>query len=471
MLADMTDNASAGISKKVTLIITTTASFVLPFLISSVNIALPTMGREFAMEAVVMGWVSTVYFLAVAMSQVPFGRLADIHGRKKIFTYGVVLSTLASFACAFSNSVFLLIFFRALQGIGSGMTFNTSVAILTSVFPAEERGRALGISMTGTYIGISMGPLIGGILTEHFGWQSIFFLSALLGLMLTVLVFWRLKGEWAEARGERFDVLGSIILGVAVAVGMYGFSALPTTLGIVLFVAGVLCMLVFVRWEARTDSPILNLSLFRKNTVFVFSNLAALITYSSTFAVTFLLSLYLQYTGGLSPQTAGLILVVSSVVTTIFTPIAGRLSDRIEPRLVAAVGMMFLGVALLVLVFSTGEMAMGLIIAALAIYGIGIGLFSSPNTNAVMGSVDRRFLGVASGTLGTMRTSGMMLSMGIVMILFSIYIGDAQITPEYYPAFLTSMRTGFIIFVVLSFGGIFAQLAGIKVRGAQRTNP
>lgn len=456
----MTDNASAGASKKVVLIISTTASFILPFMVAAVNIALPTMGREFAMKAVVMGWVATVYFLAVAMSQVPVGRLADIYGRKKIFTFGVVLFTLSSFLCAFANSVLLIIIYRALQGFGSAMTFSTGLAILTSVFPAEERGRALGINMAGIYIGISVGPLIGGVLTEHFGWQSIFFLSALLGLALSALVFWGLRGEWADSRGERFDVTGSIMFGVAVAAGIYGFSVLPTRLGIVLFVVGVLGMLAFVWWEGRTDSPILNLSHFRKNTVFVFSNLAALITYSATFAVSFLLSLYLQYIKGLSPQMAGLVLIASSVLMSIFTPISGRLSDRIEPRLVASAGMVFNWVAILLLIFIADETALGLIIASLVIFGIGIGLFASPNTNAVMSSVEKRFLGVASGALGTMRTSGMMLSMGIVMILFSIYMGQVQITPDYYPAFLTSTKVGFIIFTVLSFGAIFAQLAG-----------
>jgi EmrB/QacA subfamily drug resistance transporter len=456
----MENGMNIGTIKKVTLIVSTVASFILPFQAAAVNIALPTMGREFAMEAVVLSWVATVYFLAVAMCQVPVGRLADIYGRKKIFTCGVVLFTISSFLCAFSNSVLFIIIYRALQGIGSAMAFSTGVAILTSVFPAEERGRALGISMAGIYLGISVAPFIGGVLTEYFGWRSIFHVSALLGLVLAALVLWGLKGEWADSRGERFDVIGSILFSVAIVVGMYGFSRLPDTLGIVLVVVGILGMLAFIRWETRTDSPILNLSLFRKNTVFVFSNLAALITYSATYAVSFLLSLYLQYIKGLSPQMAGLILIASSIFMAIFTPIAGRLSDRVEPRLVASAGMVFNCVAIVLLIFITDETVLGLILTSLVLYGIGIGIFASPNTNAVMGSVERKFLGVASGALGTMRTSGMILSMGIMMILFSTYIGEAQITPDYYPAFLTSVKVGFIIFTVLSFGAIFAQLAG-----------
>lgn len=466
----MVESMSVSVNRKITLIITAVSVFVSPFMVSSINIALPTIGKEFSMGAVLLGWVATCFLLASAAFLVPCGRLADIYGRKKIFLYGILLFTLSSFLCGIANSAIWLISFRVLQGISGAMTMGTAVAVLTSVFPAEERGRAIGINMAATYLGLSLGPFLGGILTQQLGWRSIFFVSTFLSLVVAVLVFWRLKGEWAEARGEKFDVLGSIAFGLSIIVLMYGFTVLPTTLGIVLVLLSVLGLLAFVWWEARVESPVLNISLFKKNAAFVFSNMATLINYSSAFAMSFLLSLYLQYTKGFSPQTAGLILVVSPVVMTIFAPIAGRFSDRIEPRLVASVGMMFTFVALLLFVFLTDETALGFIVTGLAIYGVGTGLFSSPNTNAVMGSVEKRFFGVAAGTVATMRSCGMMLSMGIVMILFSLYIGKAQITPEYYPAFLTSVKAGFIIFTVLSFGGIFAQLAGRRARQVQSTD-
>jgi len=445
-------------NKNVILFIATTTSFILPFLVSAVTVALPTMGREFGMEAVVMSWVGTIYFLAVAISQVPFGRLSDIFGRRRLFVMGLVLTTFACYLGGIANTVPLLMVSRALQGLGSGMTFNNSVAILTSVFPRNERGRALGISMAGTYGGISMGPLLGGVLTEYLGWQSIFFVSAILGVMLLVLVLVTLKGEWREARGEKFDLAGSITYSVAVALFMYGFSSLPSLLGAILFAAGVAGLYLFVRLEMRTASPVFELNLFRRNRIFFFSNLAALITYMSTFAVTFLLSLYLQYIRGFSAERAGLVLIASSVMMTIFTPISGRISDRVEPRLVATLGMALNCVAVVLLIFLGDATAIWFIIVVLVFYGVGIGLFASPNTNAVMGSVEPKFLALASGTQGTMRTSGMMLSMGIMMVLFSIYIGRAEITPEYYPQFMTSFRVGFIIFTLLGIGGLIAQL-------------
>ena len=454
---------NVGVTKRVTLIISATAVFVSSFMGSSVNIALPTIGKELAMGAVALGWVNNAMPLASAAVLLPAGRLADIYGRKKIFLCGILLFAISSFLCAISNSATSLISCRVVQGISMGMTASTSVAILTSVFPTEERGRAIGINVGSVYFGFSVGPFLGGVLTQHLGWQSIFFLGAFLNLMVAILVFWRLRGEWADARGEKFDVVGSIVFGISIVVMMYGFSVLPTTPGIILVFLGISGMTAFVWWETKQTSPLINLGLFRKNTVFVFSNLVTLINYSATFTVSFLLSLYLQYTKGLSPQTAGLILVANPVVMTIFAPLAGRLSDRVEPRKIASVGMAFSSVALVLFVFLNNDTALWFIIAALAILGAGTGLFSSPNTNAVMGSVEKKFFGVASGTLATMRTCGMTLGMGIIMILFSLYIGNVQITPEYYPAFLVSMKVGFIIFAVLCFGGVFAQLAGRRI--------
>ncbi len=472
----MTHGSTDGANKNIILIIATISAFVVPFFVSSITIALPKMGSDFHMEAVVMSWVSTVYFLAIAIVQVPMGRLADIFGRKKLYMLGLVISVFASIGGALAGSVEVLLISRAFQGIGAGMMFNTIIAILTSVYPAETRGKALGISMAGTYGGLIFGPLVGGYLTGRFGWQSIFILSACFGILLLILVYLSLKGEWREARGDRLDLIGSIIYIVSIALFMYGFSVLPAQDAVVIhvagkivdipgfaiFVVGVAGLLCFIRWESRAASPVLDFRLFKNNRVFLFSNLATLINYLATFAVTFLLSLYLQYIKGLSPQTAGLVLIASAIPMTIITPLAGRLSDRIEPRLVAAAGMMVSCAALVLLVFLHDATPLWYVILTLVVYGTGIGLFSSPNTNAIMGSVARKVLGVASGTVGTMRTGGMMMSMGIMMILFTLFIGQAEITPEYYPDFLTSVRVGFGVFAALGVGGVVAQLSARK---------
>ena len=458
------DLAIPSTSKGVALLIASMSSFLTPFTSSSVNIALPSIGTKLSLDAVTLSWVATAYLLAAATFLVPFGRFADIHGRKMIFRIGIIVDAIASVLCATSSSGAWLIAFRALQGLGGAMIFGTGVAILTSVFPPQERGRALGINVAATYTGLSIGPLVGGFFAQHLGWQGIFFFNAFLGLVITVVALWKLRGEWAEARGEKFDLPGSVIYSVALVAIMYAFSVFPALWGIWLIIAGVVCLAIFIRWEMKQKCPVLPIGLFRNNTVFAFSNLAALINYSATFAVGFLLSLYLQYVKGFTPGKAGLVLIAQPIMMAIFSPLAGSLSDKIEPRFVASIGMTLTTAGLVMLIFVSGNASLSFILTSLVVLGLGFAFFSSPNTNAVMGSVDRKSYGVASGMLGTMRLVGQTFSLGTAMLLFALYIGRVQITPEYYPLFLKSMRTAFIIMATLCFVGIFASIARGKAR-------
>jgi EmrB/QacA subfamily drug resistance transporter len=450
--------------KRTALLIATFASFLTPFMVSSINIALPAIGREFQMSAVLMSWVPASYILSAAMFLVPFGRLADIHGRKRVFAWGMWIFTLASLFLAVSPSATVLITLRVAQGFGSAMIFGTGMAILTSVYPASERGRVLGINVAAVYLGLSLGPVLGGFLTHQFGWRSIFLVNVPLGLFVIYLVAAKLNREWADARGEKFDFIGALFYAFTLVALMYGFSLLPALSGAWFILAGVAGCVLFVAWDRRAASPLLNMDLFFHNPAFAFSNLAALINYSATFGVTFLLSLYLQYIKGFSPQHAGMILISQPVVMAIFSPFAGRLSDKIEPRVVASIGMGFTSAGLFLFTFIDHDTHLGFIITGLMLLGFGFALFSSPNTNAVMSSIEKRFYGVGSSTLGTMRLTGQMLSMGITMVIFALSIGSARITPENYPLFLTSVRTAFIIFAALCFSGIFASLARGKVR-------
>jgi EmrB/QacA subfamily drug resistance transporter len=450
--------------KNSALLVATLASFLTPFMTSAVIIALPSIGKEFSLNAILLSWVPTSYILAAAVFLVPFGRLADIYGRKKIFTCGIFIYTASSFFTAISDSATALIFSRILQGIGSAMIFSTAVAIVTSAFPIGERGRVLGINVAAVYLGLSVGPFLGGFLTQQLGWRSIFWANVLLGLIIIASIYWKLKGEWAEAKGEKFDLAGSLIYSLAIISIMYGFSLLPSIPGGALILLGIVNLLVFVRFENKREHPVLNTNLFRGNVTFAFSNLAALINYSATSAVAFLLSLYLQYLKRLSPQDAGLILLFQPAMMTIFSPLAGRLSDRIEPRIVASTGMAFTTAGLFLFIFLNENTSRSLIMAYLILLGFGFALFSSPNTNAIMSSVEKRFYGIASGTLATMRLTGQMLSLGIAMLIFAIYIGRVRITPEYYPLFLKSAKAAFAVFSALCFVGIFASLARGKVR-------
>jgi len=455
-----------AVDKRLILLITCLSSFLTPFLGSAINIALPSIGVEFNLNAVSLGWVATSYLLAAAVFLVPFGRLADISGRMKIFSAGVVIFTVSSILSAASVSGFMLIASRVLQGLGSSMIFGTGMAILTSAYPPGERGTALGINTATVYTGLSLGPVLGGLLTQSLGWRSIFFISAGLGWVLMAFTFLlvKKKNEWREARGESFDAIGSVLFGLMLVALMYGFSRLPNIVGLWLVLTGLALGALLFRVESGTRYPVLNLALFRRNVTFAFSNLAALINYSATFAAGFLLSLYLQYIKGLSPRQAGLILVAQPVLMAVVSPVTGWLSDRIEPRLPASLGMALSAVGLILLVFLQAGTALTVVLGCLALLGLGFGLFSSPNTNAVMSSVDKGQLGIASATLATMRLTGQMFSMGLALLVIALFVGRVKITPEHHAAFLRGLRTAFLIFGSLCGVGVFASLARGKVR-------
>jgi EmrB/QacA subfamily drug resistance transporter len=430
-------------------------SFLLPFLLAAVNIAMPDIQREFRADAVLLSWVATIYILSAAVLLLPLGRLAEIHGRKKLFLLGIGIFTVSCLGAVFAWSMEVLLVLRVCQGLGGAMTVTTSVAILMSVFPPLERGKALGFNVAAVYLGLTLGPVIGGALTSYFSWRGVFGAAVLLGLAALFLAWARLKGEWAEARGESFDLAGAVIYGVALVCLLYGATTLPDLLGAGLVVMGLAGVVVFVLWELRTTHPVFEVRLFRNNKPFAFSNLAALINYSATFAGMFLLSLYLQYVQGLTPHMAGLVLLSQPLVMTILSPYAGRLSDRREPGYIASVGMGMTSLGLVALALLGDDTPLVLVVGILLFMGVGYALFSSPNTNAVMSSVDKRYYGVASGAVATMRVLGMTFSMAVATVVFALVIGRVEIVPEVYPQFLTGMKTCFTIFAVLCAVGVY----------------
>jgi EmrB/QacA subfamily drug resistance transporter len=450
--------------QRATLLVTTLDCFLTPMMASAVAVAMPAIAREFSMTAVTLGWVASAYLLAAAAFLLPFGRLADIHGRKKVFTIGNLLFGGASLLAGLAPSAGIFLLARALQGMGGAMVFGTSVAILTSVFPPQRRGWVLGINVAATYSGLSLGPFIGGLLTQHFGWRAVFLINVPLGLLVLAALWLKIHREWAFCRGESFDWKGSLGYSAMLTAFMLGFTWLPGWRGAAMLLAAAAGFPLFMRWETRAAHPIFHAGLARRNAVFAFSNLAALINYSATFAIAFLLSLYLQYIKGFTPRGAGLVLVAQPLVMALFSPLAGRLSDRSEPRVVASLGMALSAAGLLAFAFLGPASSLAAIVANLMLVGLGFALFSSPNTNAVMSSVEKKFYGVAAATLATMRMVGQMLSMAIATLVFSLFIGKARIDPASYPLFLKSMRVSFVVFFLLCGGGVFLSLARGRMR-------
>jgi EmrB/QacA subfamily drug resistance transporter len=451
-------------AKRSALVIAALMSFASPFMISAINVAMPAIQEEFSVNAVLLSWVATSYILATAAALVPVGKIADIYGRRVVYLSGISLFTVTSLLCAFAGSVEMLISIRIFQGIGAAMVVSTGFAIITSVFPVNERGRAIGINVAAVYIGLSSGPFLGGILTQYFTWKSIFLTGVPIGLASIALIYLFLKEEWADARGEKFDATGSLVYCVSLVLLMYGISELPGMFGLWFIIPGSTGLVFFVYHEMKIENPVFEVRLFTENRIFAFSCLASLINYAATFGVTFLLSLYLQYITGLSPRAAGFVLVAQPVVQALFSPFAGKLSDRVEPGIIASSGMGLTVIGLLLLVFIRPDTPISLIVFILILQGLGFALFSSPNMNAIMSSVEKRHYGIASGAVATMRTVGMTISMAIVTLIFSYCIGNAAITPEVYGEFIKSVKIALIVFTVLCTAGIYFSSARGRLR-------
>jgi MFS family permease len=347
---------------------------------------------------------------------------------------------------------FLLL--RVVQGLGAALFVTTGLAILTSIFPPERRGRAIGIYVAAVYVGLSVGPFIGGYLTERFSWRSIFVMMCPLGLVAIAVTCTFLKGEWADENSRRLDKTGSLIYAGAILSMVYGTTILPAMGGWVLMPVGMLGLVLFFRQQRRSAHPVFDVTLFVENRTFTFSSLAALLNYSATFAVTFMMSLYLQYIKGMSPQNAGMVLMAQPVIMAIFSPLFGRLSDRLEPRLLATGGMALTALGMALFTQLDTRTAMHAIVGNLVLLGFGFALFSSPNMSAIMGAVSKKDYGIASGAVATMRLLGQMVSMAVATVVLSLMIGHRAIAPDTYARFLSAARVVFTVSALLCSAGI-----------------
>jgi EmrB/QacA subfamily drug resistance transporter len=431
-------------------------AFLIPFMGTSLSIALPSIGLDFSLNAVFLSWISTAFILANAALILPFGRLADIYGRKKIFTYGILIYTISSFLGAISPSGAFLLTSSFLQGIGCAMIFGTGVAIISSVFEPEERGKSYGIYIGAVYAGIFSGLLIGGFLIQNIGWRSIFIFNVPIGIFILSMIFSKIKSEWTGCKGEHFDFVGSLLFVIIIVTLLQGFSSIADgNYGKFLLLIGFLATLIFLRHENRSSNPLIALSIF-KNPLFTISVISLLIINVGTSSMNFLLSLYFQYLKLLPPNTAGLILVLQPVCVALISPIAGRMSDKFDPRLITSIGMFITTLGLFIFIFLNENTPFYSILLGLILIGIGVALFASPATNTAMSTVNKKFYGVGSATVSTMVFSGQLLSMAVVILIFAIYLGNVQILPQYYPVFLKSVNTAFIIYTAACFIAVFA---------------
>ena len=447
--------------KNLLLLICTVLSFFTVFAVNAVNIVIPSIAAEFHMSNIVQNWVTIIFLLVVAVLSVPAGQISGKYGLKKVTNLSIILFIIISIANVLVTSQEQFLACRFILGISLAFINVTSMAMIVNVFPPEERGKALGINITGVYVGLSLSPVIGGIMNYNLGWRSVVLFGVPFMFVILALLLTRISDEWSSFENMPLDLKGSLTYGIGIVLFMYGFTVLNTQSGMILTVLGVIILVIFGLIELRQSYPVFDIRFF-KNHKFLSANFASLCAYLATYAVTTILNYHLQYIKGFDSQTAGMILLVAPLCQVVLAPIAGRLSDRFVPQILAAIGMALGTISLFLFSSLDTSTSMGFLIVAMIIYGVGFGLFSPPNTNVIMGSVPAKDTSVASAAVATMRTVGQAMSMGILTLVFAFVMGNVPIVEEYYPLLVSSCQITCLICVVLCVASVFASFVGIR---------
>ncbi len=444
------------------LLLLTIVSFLTPFTGSSINLALPAIGREFHADAVMLNWGVEAFLTTTAALLLPAGRLSDLWGRRKLFTLGVAVFVAVSIITSMVTSMEQFVIMRAAQGIANALIFSNAMVILTLSTPVEKRGWAIGVNAAAVYLGLSMGPVLGGFLNHQFGWRSIFYFIATLSSIALVMIYLYMKEEWHDKHTDGFDGWGAFLYVTGVVVLLYGLAGVVSSpFGWQALVAGIVLLAIFCKVETSRDNTLLNLRLFSRNRVFAMSNLAGLINYSASFSIGYVVSIYLQLILGFDSQWAGFVLLVQPVVMALAAPRTGRLSDFYEVSLLASVGMFISSLGIIILIgaayFGRVEgFVLGLIVA-----GFGFALFGPPNNNAIMSSVSKKDLGAASSILGTARLVGQAMSVSVVSLVFSLSEGGHTVPLIELPkeTLSTILISILIILAVICLAGIIPSRA------------
>jgi EmrB/QacA subfamily drug resistance transporter len=414
--------------------------FLASMTLSSVIVAIPAIAENLHADAIYVSWIPTAFLLSSVIMLLPAGKLADIFGRKRLYLLGSLIFAAASALGAFATSIEWLLVLRFLQGAGSAFIWATGLAIIMDLFLSKNRGLALGLASASVYVGLSCGPLIGGWLTQYFGWRSVFSFPVplILASMGLAAIYIRLNTKNKDA--DRVDWIGSTIFAVSITSLLLGVSNLTDPSSWPLIVGGFAGLGLFFYQQARVEVPLINFRRLVKNHVFFHSMVAGFFTYASNYPMVFLLSLYLQYIQGLSPSVSGQLIVLQVLTMAIISPFSGRLSDHYEPRILATAGCLIMSCGFLLLQQLDMDTSLYLVAGASITLGIGFGLFTTPNNNAAMTAVDRTRLSMGSALLNLSRVLGNVLGTAMVLVVMAIVIGNSQISPDQYPALMTVIR-------------------------------
>ena len=444
-------------------------SFFAVFLSNGVIIGVPAIAQEFAMNNVIQNWVPTILFLVVAICTVPAGQISGKFGVKKSLLMGVIVYLISAIGICFSFSTEVFLFFRVIQGVGMAFLNVSAMAMVVQAVKPQNRGKALGFTVTGVYLATSLSPVICGFLVYNLGWRSMFYFVIPFLVLCLALMVWKIPHEWKTYENDKLDIMGSILYGLGILLFIYGFTTLTSSTGLILTIVGLVILAIFGAYELRQKSPVFDVKLF-KNRKFTSSNIAALCSYIAVMVVTTILNYHFQYVRGWNAEMAGMILIITPIIMAVMAPNTGKLSDRIHPQKLAAIGMTIATVALLILTFLNADTPVYLVIIAMVLQGIGMGLFSSPNMNAIMSSVPPKDAPTASASQATMRTIGQTMSLGLLTLVFAWVMGSLPLATKYAGMVVQASQIICGICTVACILAIFASLVGVRSKDKFNTD-
>ena len=447
------------------LISTCTAAIITPLMSTMMNLALLTIGTEFGVGSHDQAYVNTMFLLGSVFGMVPAAKYASIYGMKKVFIVGHIILALGCVLAISSPNFWFLTSMRFMIGVGASMTVVTAMSMLTFVFPIEHRGKVLGFNTTFVYIGLSLGPTIGGVITDLLGWRAIFGFILILA-MIPLCVISTFKKEVTPTPDKHMDWTGSLMWGATILVLMFGVVNFTEDWAKVMAVVGLVMLLVTWYRFMHTTDPVLSVDMFR-NRVFTKACVAAFMNYGASYCITFFLALYLQSIGEMTPTEAGSLMLVQPFMQVLLTMKMGDLSDRMtDKRILPALGMTVTGIGVAMYFLLDTHFSMPMVIAIMVVTGVGLGIFSAPNTALIVSSVSPELKGEASGMVAVVRQVGMMVSMAIAMSSISIRMGSADhLMLSTYGSFVDTMHATFAICTVMCFIGVLCSLSKVRDRG------
>lgn len=452
-------------------VITALGSSIAPFMVGAMIVAAPSIGAEFGANVQLLSWLTAGFFLAAAAFLMPFGRVADVRGSRKVFTIGMAVYVLSTLISALAPSMVMVIVGRMVMGVGAAMVFGTSLAILSLVFPEQERGKAIGINVTAMFAGFTVGLLVGGFLAYYVSWRGIFFMAAALAALNLVLIQSKVRTECELARVKDYDPVGMVLFSASTVMVFYGLSQVETFLGLLFLVAGGAGFLAFLLWERRYPHPLVHRDISR-SVDFRLASLTNVIYQCGSFSIPFLLSLHLQYVTGFDSRAAGLMLIVPQSVMLLLGPFSGRIMRRFTHRLVAAAGATVNALGLILLLTISLDVPLEVLLVSLVLIGVGTAFFMPAVVSWALGAASRENFGVASSFMETMRLAGMTLSNTVLILVFGVVLGSSPVNPGNLGGFVDATRVTVLAYLGFSFIGVMvAVMAQARRKGISQLPP